>query len=99
MLLLPLGKCVLPVVLPENSKTLNITDAKVNDYGVCILDGEVSEAVEHLCHFLAFGGLGYVILARPRILGILNRVPIDIVLHLGVLVLLLGVLIPIVIAA
>jgi hypothetical protein len=75
------------VVLWEGSETLDGADAKVNNDGVRVLLGEVTEAAKHLRHDLAIRGLRGVVLQGPSILGILDGLGVSI-LHLGVFVLL-----------
>ena len=48
--LLPLEESVLPVVLLESGKTLDGANTKVDNNGIHILHGEVTEPAKHLCH-------------------------------------------------
>jgi hypothetical protein len=75
------------VVLLKGGETLDGADAKVNNNGIRILLGEITEPAKHLRHDLAVGGLRGIVLEGSRILGVFDGLPV-LILHLGVLVLL-----------
>jgi hypothetical protein len=83
MVLLPLGKGILPVVFSKGGKAGNTVNAYVYHYGIGITLGKVTKMVEHLCHHLAVRGLWLIVLARPRPLWVFRLVSLVILLHLG----------------
>ena len=71
MVLLTLGKGVLPVVVEELSKATLTVNTKVDHNGAGIMVSAVTEPPEHLDHGFPIRGLYLVKFASPRILGVL----------------------------
>ena len=72
MMLLPLGKCILPVVMEELGKSCLAVDTEIHENCIGIMFNEVTELSEHFDHLLSVWGLGLVKLAFPhpfRVLG------------------------------
>ena len=71
-MLLPLGKCILTVVLEEISKAGLAVDTKIHDNRVGIPVSEVTKPPEHFDHHLPRWGLGLIKLAHPHLFRVLG---------------------------
>ena len=78
-LLLPLGKCILPVFMEKLSKADLTVDTNIHNNCIGILVSEVTKTLEHFDHFLPIQGLGLVLLSCPCLFRVLRLALIGVV--------------------
>jgi hypothetical protein len=80
MRFLPLGECILPLVLLKLGKPINAVHTKTYLNVIGVLLGEVTEMAENLQHCFAFWGLGLTELCSSYLLRVFRRFVIVIII-------------------